>query len=533
MTAYDCDWLVVGSGFGGSVAALRLTEKGYRVVVLEAGRRHADADYAESSWQLSRFLWQPQLGWHGILRMTPLRDAFVLSGAAVGGGSTVYSNTLYRPGPAFYRHPQWSGLADWAMALSPRFATAERMLGVQTVPFTSGGGRLLRELADHYNQAATYSATPCAVYFGQPGVTVPDPYFDGRGPERTGCNRCGGCMLGCRIGAKNTLLKNYLWFAERQGARIEPDCEAVAIVPLDGADGATGYAVTTRRPGLFQRRGQRVWRARGVVVAGGALGSNRLLARCHDRGWLPRLSARLGELVRTNSESLLAVTRLPETLRPEHDVAISASFYPQPDTHLEFVTYGGKGDLASLFFTVLTPGAVGRARTWRWLTTWLGHPWHALRTVWPRGWSRRSLVLLVMQSLDNALRLRLRRTWWGGERLTSEKDLARPSPTYIPLANDAAAVAARHTGGQAQSFLLEALADIPATAHLLGGVTIGASAQEGVVDDALRAYGYRNLLVCDGSVLPANPGVNPSLTITALAEHAMSRVLPASEHAVA
>jgi cholesterol oxidase len=529
MTTFDCDWLVIGSGFGGSVAALRLTEKGYRVVVLEAGRRHADADHAESSWQLSRFLWQPNMGWHGILRMTPLRDAFVLSGAAVGGGSTVYSNTLYRPGPAFYRHPQWAGLADWSAMLAPHFAAAERMLGVQTAPFTSGAGRMLRDLAGHYGQAATCTATPCAVYFGTPGITVPDPYFQGRGPERTGCTRCGGCMLGCRIGAKNTLLKNYLWFAERQGARIEPDCEAIAVTPLDGADGATGYAVTSRRPGLFRRHGKRVWRARGVVVAGGALGSNQLLARCRDRGWLPRLSGRLGELVRTNSESLLAVTRLPETLRPAYDVAISASFYPRPDTHLEFVTYGDRGDLASLFFTVLTPGAPNRARVWQWLTSWLRHPWHGLRTVWPRGWSRRSLVLLVMQSLDNALRLRLRRTWWGGDRLASQQDLARPNPTYIALGNDAAAVAARHTGGQAQSFLLEALADIPATAHLLGGVTIGASAQEGVVDDALRAYGYRNLLVCDGSVLPANPGVNPSLTITALAEHAMSRVPPAVE----
>jgi cholesterol oxidase len=392
MTAFDYDWLVIGSGFGGSVAALRLTEKGYRVAVLEAGRRHADADHARSSWQLSRVLWLPKLGWHGILRMTPLRDAFVLSGTAVGGGSTVYSNTLYRPGPAFYQHSQWSGLADWATRLAPHFATAERMLGVQTVPFTSGGGRLLRELADHYHQAATCTATPCAVYFGPAGVKVPDPYFEGLGPDRTGCTRCGACMLGCRVGAKNTLLKNYLWFAERQGARIEPDCEAFAIVPLDGAEGASGYAVTTRRPGFFRRRGERVWRARGVVVAGGALGSNQLLARCRDRGWLPRLSARLGDLVRTNSESLLAVTRLPGAMRPDYDVAISASFYPQPDTHMEFVTYGAKGDLASLFFTVLTPGAAGHARIWRWLSSALRHPWQALRIAWPRGWSRRSTM---------------------------------------------------------------------------------------------------------------------------------------------
>jgi cholesterol oxidase len=522
--AYDFDWLVIGSGFGGSVSALRLSEKGYRVGVLEAGRRYADHEYARTPWNLRRFLWLPALGLRGILRLTTFKDIFILSGSAVGGGSTVYANTLYQPAAPFFSHPQWAGLDDWFSRLAPHYATARRMLGVTQVPFDSTAQRLLRNLARHFNVEPTFTRTPCAVHFGAAGVTVPDPYFDGAGPARTGCTRCGACMVGCRVGAKNTLLKNYLWFAEKLGARILPEREVVRVEPLGAADGSDGYRVTTERPGAWWRTKRRVHTARGVVVAGGALGTNRLLAICKHCGSLPRLSDQLGQLVRTNSESLVAVTKLDKTLQPGDDVAISASIYPRPDTHLEFVTYGRKGDMAGLFFTLLAGGGTRLTRPLRWLGTMLRHPIAALRTLPPFGWGRRSLVLLAMQSLDNAIRFRLRRGIFGGWQLATDPHAQKPIPTYIPLANEAAAVVARQTGGIAQSMFLEAVASIPTTAHLLGGAVIGASPSDGVVDRNLCAFGYRNLLVCDGSVVPTNPGVNPSLTIAALAEHAMSQV---------
>ena len=526
----DFDWLVIGSGFGGSVSALRLSEKGYRVGVLEAGRRYADHEYAKTPWNLRRFLWLPGLGLRGILRLTVFKDVFILSGSAVGGGSNVYANTLYQPAAPFFNHPQWADLDDWATRLGPHYAAAKRMLGVTEVPFDNSTQHLLRNLARHFGVEHTFTRTPCAVYFGAAGVTVPDPYFSGAGPERTGCNRCGACMVGCRVGAKNTLLKNYLWFAERNGATVVPDCEVVDVEPLGNSDGSEGYRVTTRRPAAWWRKDRRVYTARGVVVAAGALGTNRLLAMCRQRGSLPRLSDRLGHLARTNSESLLAVTKLDEALKPGDDVAISASIYPSPDTHLEFVTYGPKGDMAGLFFTLLTGGGTRWTRPLRWLATMLRHPVDALRTLLPFGWARRSLVLLAMQSVDNAIRFRPRRGLFGDWRLTTDQHASKPNPTYIPLANEAAAVVARQTGGIAQSMLLEATANIPTTAHLLGGAVIGKSADEGVVDRYLHAFGYRNLLVCDGSVLPANPGVNPSLTIAALAEHAMSRIPPEPGH---
>ncbi len=525
--AQDFDWLVIGSGFGGSVCALRLSEKGYRVGVLEAGRRYADHEFATTPWNLKRFLWLPRLGLRGILRLTVFKDVFILSGSAVGGGSTVYANTLYQPAAPFFEHPQWARLHDWEAQLAPHYATARRMLGVTQVPFDNTTQRLLRDLARHFNVEHTFARTPCAVYFGAPGVTVPDPYFNGAGPDRTGCNKCGACMVGCRVGAKNTLLKNYLWFAEKLGATVTPDCEVVDIVPLGSDDEAEGYRVTTERPGAWWRKRRQIYTARGVVVAAGALGTNRLLAKCKQRGSLPRLSDQLGQLARTNSESLLAITKLDPSHKPGEDVAISASIYPRPDTHLEFVTYGPDGDMAGLFFTLLTGAGTRWTRPLRWVETMLRHPVDALRTLSPFGWGKRSLVLLAMQSLDSAIRFRLRRGLFGGWRLTTDQHASKPNPTYIPLANEAAAVVARQTGGVAQSMFLEATANIPTTAHLLGGAVIAGNSHAGVVDRSLRAFGYRNLLVCDGSVLPANPGVNPSLTIAALAEHAMSQVPPA------
>jgi cholesterol oxidase len=522
--ALEHDWLVIGSGFGGSVSALRLAEKGYRVAILEAGRRYRDEDFARTTWDLRRFLWAPFLGLRGIFRLTPFKDVFIASGAAVGGGSVVYANTLYRASPDFFTNPQWRDLGDWANALAPHYDTAERMLGVQEVPQDSDNQKLLREVGRHFGVEDTFRRTPVGVYFGHPGRTVPDPYFGGEGPQRTGCTYCGACMVGCREGAKNTLVKNYLWFAEKRGVRILPEREVVDIRPLGAADGSDGYLVTTERPGAWFRKDRRTHAARGIVVSAGALGTNRLLAKCKLTGSLPGISDRLGQLVRTNSESVLAVT-LPEGYaKPWNDVAISSSIYPKSDTHIEFVTYGRYGDFMALLYTLLTGDGSRLTRPLMWLGNVLRHPLTFLKTLWPVGWSRRSMLFLVMQSLDNAIAFRAKRGLFGGVSITTQQDPEKPNPTFIEAGNQAAAWLAEHTGGYAQSMVLEAWANIPTTAHILGGAVIGRDATTGVVDSAGRMFGYRNFLVCDGSMVPANPGVNPSLTITALAEHAMSQV---------
>ncbi len=331
-------------------------------------------------------------------------------------------------------------------------------------------------------------------------------------------------MVGCRVGAKNTLVKNYLWFAERAGATIHADSEVVDIEPLGAGDGRDGYRVTVERPGAWIRRRRRTFTARGLVVAAGALGTNRLLLRLKQRGRLARLSDRLGELVRTNSESILAVTLPDDAAKPWYDVAISASIHPRADTHIELCTYGRRGDFMMLLLAPLTGNGTRLTRPLLLLASILRHPIRFLASRVPIGWGKRTLIVLVMQTSDNAIAFRATRNWWGGFRMTTEQDATKPNPTFIPLANEAAEYLAELTGGFASSGVLEAAANVPTTAHILGGAAIGDSPERGVVDASLRAFGYENFLICDGSAMPANPGVNPSLTITALAEHAMSRV---------
>ena len=520
----DYDWLIIGSGFGGSVSALRLAEKGYAVGVIEAGRRFEDNEFAESTWQLSRYLWAPFLGFRGIMRFTPFKDIFAVSGAGVGGGSVVYANTLYRAKKAFFKNQQWAELADWEQELEQSYETAERMLGVTDVPFESPGDKLLQDYAASIGAEKTFRRTPVAVFFGEPGKTVADPFFDGEGPDRTGCIRCGACMVGCRVGAKNTLLKNYLWFAEKLGVSILPNRKVVDIRPLGSGDGSDGFEIRTRSPGLFGGR-EKVLTARGVVVSAGALGTNHLLANCKHSGSLPNISDRLGKLVRTNSESILAVTTPDDSLELWNSVAISSSIHTDADTHIEVVTYGEKGDFLSLIMTLITGDGTRYTRVFALLRNAIRHPLDFLKTCWPFGWSRRSIALLVMQSLDNAISFRARKRWFGkGVRLSTEQDAEKPNPTYIDAGNKAAAWIAKQTGGVAQIGVLEAVANIPTTAHILGGVVIGKDAEHGVIDHEQRVFGYENLMICDGSAVPANPGVNPSLTITAMTERAMSKV---------
>lgn len=518
--------VVIGSGFGGSVAALRLAEKGYTVAVLEAGRRFADADLPRTSWRASRFLWAPRLGCFGIQRIDLLRagngaSVLVLSGAGVGGGSLVYANTLYEPLPDFYTDPQWGDITDWRTELAPYYDQAKRMLGGTTYPLTTAADRAMRAVADRMGAGHTCHPTTVGVYLGRPGEPAPDPYFGGAGPDRTGCTHCGSCMTGCRVGAKNTLVKNYLWLAERAGARIYPLTTARAVVP---APSGSGYLVQTVRTGGWTGRGRREFVAGQVVFAAGALGTQRLLHRMKATGRLPGLSDRLGALTRTNSESIMGAAVPLRAARRRgldftHGVAITSSFHPEPRTHIEPVRYGPGSNAMGLLQSALSDG--GPRRPLRWLGTILRRPHVYGRLLSARDWSRRTIIALVMQSADNSLTLRYRRTWYGRRGLASEQGHGAPNPTWIPAGNRAVRLLAEEIGGIPGGSITEAF-NVPVTAHILGGAAIGATPQRGVVDAYQRVFGHPGLHVVDGAAVSANLGVNPSLTITAQAERAMA-----------
>ena len=523
--SFDFDWLVIGSGFGGSVSSLRLAEKGYSVGVLECGRRFADNEFPTATVDARRYFWNPRLGMKGIFRLTTFKDVSVVSGCGVGGGSLGYACTLYVPPKAFFEDRQWADMEDWESALAPHYTEAQRMLGVTENPHEDPADQLLRELGEELGVGDTYKRTPVGIYFGESGKTVADPFFGGEGPDRTGCHLCGRCMIGCVHGAKNTLVKNYLYFAEKLGARVMPERTVVDIRPLGAADGSDGYEVESVRSGAWLRKERRVQRARGVVVSAGPLGTNKLLQRCRLGGSLPRISARMGELVRTNSESILTVT-VPVDYHEDltKRVAITSSIYPDPNTHIETVTYGDGGDSMRILYTLLTGDGTRLTRPLKLLAQILRHPRRLGHVLFAKHWSRRTIIILVMQTLDNAIALRPRKGPFGSFWLQTEQDPERPNPTFIPAANKAAEWFAQRTGGIAQSALTEAMFNIPTTAHILGGAVIAPDPSQGVIDSAQRVFGYENLLVCDGSAIPANVGVNPSLTITALAEHAMSSI---------
>ena len=502
MTDYDI--VVVGSGFGGSVSALRLAEKGYRVGVLEAGRRFTPATLPRTSWDLRAFFWAPALGLRGMQRITLLKDIVVLSAAGVGGGSLVYANTLYQPPVAFFADPRWAGITDWARELEPYYAQATRMLGVAVQPSMTPSDEVVRAVAQDMGVGGTFRRTPVGVFFGEPGRTVPDPYFGGAGPDRTGCTECGDCMIGCRTGAKNRLDLNYLYLAERAGAVVHPDTTVSALRPV-----ADGWELTTSN-GPFT--------ARQVVLSAGALGTQRLLHAMKDTGVLPRLSDRLGALTRTNSEALLGAQAAAVPEQPfSRGVAITSSFHPDAETHIEPVRYGPGSNAMGLLTTLLVDGGGRVPRPVRFLGQALRRPGRLLRSLSKRRWSDRTIIALVMQTVDNSLTVR--RTRRG--RLTTGPGHGPVNPTWIPVGHEAVRRMAAKIGGFAGGSVGDVF-DIPMTAHILGGVTIGDSPATGVVDPYQRVYGYPGLHVVDGSVIPANLGVNPSLTITALAERALA-----------
>ena len=515
----DYDVLVIGSGFGGSVTALRLTEKGYRVGVLEAGQRFTDDTLPKNSWHLRDYVWAPKLGFKGLQRIHILKDCMILAGAGVGGGSLNYANTLYEPLQPFYDDKQWAHITDWRDELAPHYEQAKKMLGVVTNPTTTPSDVEMKRLAEQFGKADTYHPTPVGVFFGrdgkqEPGKTVPDPFFGGAGPERTGCIQCGECMTGCRHGAKNTLTANYLYLAEKSGAEILPLTTVTDVRERRGG----GYDVVTVPTGRWFPT-KRTITADQVVFSAGTYNTQKLLHELQASS-LPRISTRLGHLTRTNSEALLGVRVDKPTRDYTEGVAITSSWHPDENTHIEPCRYGKGSNAMGLLNTMLTKGGTRRSRWLQFLTLMVKKPGNA-RLLVPRKWSERVIILLVMQSLDNSITVLRRRSRFGRGRLTSTQGAGEPNPTWIPVANQAAEQLAENVDGVAGGTWGD-LMNIPMTAHFIGGCPIGDSAETGVIDPYHRLYGHAGLHVIDGSTLSANLGVNPSLSITAQAERALS-----------
>ena len=522
-TPLDYDFVIIGSGFGGSVSALRLSEKGYRVLVLEKGRRFRAEDFPKSNWNLPRWLWLPLLRFFGFFKITFFRHVTVLSGVGVGGGSLVYANTLPVPKRDFFEASSWAHLADWEQELRPFYDTAYRMLGAQVNPKLFDGDLALQQLAEELGREDEFEPTRVSVYFGEPGVTVPDPYFGGEGPERAGCTFCGGCMIGCRYNAKNTLDKNYLYFAEKLGAEIRAESEVYDVVPLDGQDGSTGYRIRWRSSTrLFRKKGEVT--AKAVVFAGGVLGTLPLLLKLKHSS-LPWLSDRLGYGVRTNSESLIGVTTFDKRLSFSDGVAIGCILHTDEHSHLEPVRYPSGSGFWRLMMSPLVHGQNLLVRLARAAWDLLRHPIQNLRVYLVWDWAKRTQILLYMRTIDTRLRFTWKRFGMG-----SSLDIgAAPSP-FMPEAKDLAERYAKIVRGKPMVLVTETLLGTSTTAHILGGATMGRGPEEGVIDRDNRVFGYRNLWICDGAMISANPGVNPSLTITALSERAMSKIPPKKDN---
>lgn len=539
-TTFDYDYIVVGSGFGGSVSALRLSEKGHRVLVIEKGSWYGAKDFPKTNWNLRKWLWMPRLRMFGIMKMTIFRHITVLSGTGVGGGSLVYANTLPRPQKPFFNSGSWADLKDWQSALDPHYVMALKMLGAVRNPKLYDADRALEQLADEVKRPEHFRSPMVSVFFGvgadadgkggekaSPGREVDDPYFGGEGPSRTGCIHCGACMTGCPNNAKNTLDKNYLHLAQLRGAQILAETEAIDVLPLDAEDGSEGYRISTlatrRRFGLGRRQS---FTSRGVVFSGGVLGTLSLLLKLKPRS-LPRLSDRLGDDIRTNNETLISVSSLDDGLDMSKGLAIGSLLRTDDDSHLEVVRYSKGSGFWRLLHLPVSHGRTFTARLLGMARALASDPLGYAR-IYTRSWSRHTAVLLFMQTLDSTLQFRRSRFPFlsglvSGGLASSIASGAAPSPN-IPSSNALAAHYARITGGKSTSFALETLSGIPSTAHILGGAVMAADPSRGVIDASNRVFGYRNMLIVDGSAISANPGVNPSLTITAIAEHAMAQL---------
>lgn len=522
------DYVIIGSGFGGSVSAMRLTEKGYSVLVLERGKRFEDKDFPKSNWNLPKYLWLPALRFHGFFEMTFMNGLLAFHGSGVGGGSLVYGNVLIEPDDHLFESPSWSHLNDWKKELQPHYDTARKMLGVAKNPRLFAADHVCKQIADSFGYGHTFEALPVGVFFGEENRTVPDPYFGGAGPERTGCTFCGGCMAGCRYGAKNTLVKNYLYFAEKNGAKVIPEVKARDIKPLPAgqADGAR-YEIIYSSATAFLCKPQKTIRARNVIVSAGTIGTLELLFRCRDvTKSLSRISLHLGDRVRTNSENILGVTARKQDMDFSKGIAITSIFNADKVTRVEPVRFADGQDFNRVMTAPLITGTNNIfLRLIKTVLNIIAHPWDFLYSKFFSRWARFSTILLVMQTEENLTRIRLGRSFFTFGRkgliIHNEKEHSAES---LPLAHEITRTFAEKVNGIPATVFTDSLLNFPSTAHLMGGVPFGRDETEGVIDLNFEVFNHPGLYVIDGSVMPANPGVNPSLTITALAEYAMSKV---------
>jgi len=512
------DYIVIGSGFGGSVSALRLAEKGYKVAVLEKGKRYQPQDFAKTNWNFRKYFWLPQLKLYGIQCLTLLKHVFILHGAGVGGGSLVYANNLLVPPDEVFKKPEW-GPGDWKKKLAPHYSEAKRMLGATPSPTLSPTDEMLAEVGKELTGEDTFHINDVGVFYESSGKKVADPYFGGKGPERIGCTLCGACMVGCRDDGKNTLDKNYLFLAEKLGVEIIPETEVTQIL-----NRSNEYRILSRKSTGF-RHPVKVFSAKGVILSGGVMGTVKLLLKSRMNGDLQSLSPRLGDLIRTNSEALIGVKTSKKDVNYSKEIAITSGIYPDKDTHIEVVRYPKGSDAMALLTTLLVGGGGKLPRPIRFLGTVIRHPLKAIESLNPFNWAHRTAILLVMQTVENYMKFDYRRRWWrlGLRSMNSTKAPGVPMvPTFIPIANEAAKRMAKKMDGNAYSVLPEVLFDVSSTAHILGGCAMGETPDDGVCDYKGQVHGYSNMFVVDGSVIPANLGVNPSLTITALAEYILS-----------
>jgi cholesterol oxidase len=512
------DFVIIGSGFGGSVSALRLTEKGYKVLVIEKGRSYSPEEFPKTNWNLRKWLWLPSLRFYGFFKMTFFRHVGVLSGVGVGGGSLVYANTLARPKKEFFNSGHWAGLADWESELMPYFATAEKMLGADLNPKLFDSDLTLQQLAQQLGKDNHFEPTNVSVFFGEPEKTVPDPYFKGEGPEREGCSFCGGCMTGCRHNAKNTLDKNYLYLAEKKGAHILENNLVRSVKPIGSSEGKSGYKIIYSKTSAFIFSKKETVITNGVILSGGVLGTVRLMLDMR-RSWLPLLSNLVGDGIRTNNESLVLIDSKDFTKDFSKGIAIGSIFPPDENSHLETVRYGSGSGFWKLLGVPLTHGRNAFTRSCKLLFHLIRHPFSWLHIYFTKNFASQSVILLFMQHINSTLRLK--RGLFG---LRSGMTTGDAPTAFMAESKKIAEQVAANIKGKPFVLVTEAITGIPTTAHILGGSVIGKSASDGVIDTEHAVFGYYNMFVCDGSAISSNPGVNPSLTITAMTERAMERI---------
>lgn len=514
---FDYDYIIVGSGFGGSASALRLSEKGYKVLVIEKGKWFTANDFPRRNWNIKRWLWIPFLKFHGFFKITLFRHITTLSGVGVGGGSLVYANTLPVPKSSFFKAKSWAHLADWEKELKPFYKTARNMMGVTKNPYLFKGDLALKQLSMQIGKGKEYSPTDVAVFFGEPDITVADPYFNGQGPDRTGCNFCAGCMVGCRYNAKNTLDKNYLYLAQKNGIEIKAETLVYDVLPINQEDGITGYTVKWRSSTyLFRKKG--ILKTKGIVFAGGALGTNQLLLNLKKRS-LPRLSDKVGHNIRTNSESLMGITTFDKNTDFAKGISIGSIVHTDENSHLETVVYPKGSGFWRLFMSPQVHGSNIFIRLIKIILDYIVHPIQNFKIYFVKDWAKRTQILLFMQTIDSTLRFSK-----GIFGLKTSLSKGKKPTAFISEAKKLSEQFAKNVKGKPVVLLSETIMGIPTTAHILGGAVMGKNSLEGVIDRNNKVFGYKNMYICDGSAISANPGVNPSLTILALTERAMSKI---------